>query len=162
MSNPAPLAVRFARSVSPEPNSGCWLWTGAISWSGYGKIAPDGGPRHRRLKAHRVSFELHVGSIPPGLVICHHCDNRLCVNPAHLFLGTRAANLEDMTKKGRRAAGEGNGGSVLTDDSVRSIRAGYDNGDSQYALGRRFGVSQATISRAVRGQSWSHIKGTNT
>jgi hypothetical protein len=75
----------------------CWSWTGALDSGGYGQCGRD-----RRLhKTHRVAWMLTHGEIPDGLVVCHHCDNRRCCNPAHLFVGTQGDNVRDMVRKGR-------------------------------------------------------------
>lgn len=76
--------------------SGCWEWQGDTS-HGYGRIWRG----KRRYAAHRVAYELSVGPIPDGMCACHHCDNRLCVNPAHIFIGTQKDNMQDWTKKGK-------------------------------------------------------------
>lgn len=90
---------KFEARYYPEPNSGCYLWTGRIDGSGYGSF--QDGPRPRR--ASRVSWEFYVGPIPVGLNVLHRCDNRVCVNPGHLFLGTIRDNVLDMVSKGRHA-----------------------------------------------------------
>ena len=88
---------RFEAHISPEPMSGCWLWTGTESRHGYGQIRINGSP----MLAHRLSYELHKEPIPEGLSVLHHCDNRLCVSPDHLYAGTTADNIHDMLNRGR-------------------------------------------------------------
>ena len=92
-----PLKDRFLSKVS-KSESGCWEWTGNIAGGGYGYIHAEG----KLKRAHRVSHELFVGPIPEGLNVLHTCDNRKCVNPAHLFVGTQKDNLLDCYNKGRR------------------------------------------------------------
>lgn len=88
---------RFDANVCPEPNTGCWLWTGATTKHGYGHLNING----RYVKASRLSWELHNGPITDGLCVLHKCDVRSCVNPEHLFLGTNQDNMDDMWRKGR-------------------------------------------------------------
>lgn len=97
------LRTRFEASYIPEPNSGCWLWLGCVvpqvGGGNYkrGQISVDGRGRY----ASQISYELHVGEIPVGTIICHRCNNSLCVNPEHLYAGTHRQNSEDMVRAGR-------------------------------------------------------------
>lgn len=93
---------RFEEKIFYSPD-GCWYWTGAVYMQGYGVLTHE----QRHLKAHRVAYELYKGKIHSGLFVCHHCDNKLCLNPDHLFLGTHLDNMLDMTLKGLRPRGGG-------------------------------------------------------
>lgn len=119
-----------------------------------------------------MSWELHFGPIPDGMLVCHRCDNPPCVRPDHLFLADHAGNIADSTAKGRRAAGERNGmrthplikrgelngHATLTADQVREIRVRYAAGGvRQVDLATAFGVPQTQISRIVRGTAWGHV-----
>jgi len=125
---------------------------------GYGFFGFNG----RTSRANRVAWELTYGPIPEGLVVCHRCDNRRCVNPAHLFLGTVADNVRDMDQKGRRRAcrGEDRRNAKLTEHHVRVIRYLRDNGVSlsQRRQAEMFGVNHTTIERIGTRREWGHVQ----
>lgn len=147
------IRERFDEKWTPEPFSGCHLWTSTISIYGYGHFLIGG----KIFRAPRVSWELHKGIIPSGLYVCHKCDTRSCVNPDHLFLGTPAGNIRDAVNKGRwtHLRGEGNGQSKLTDSAVVIIRNSPAVHGSE--LARRFGVSPPTICRVRKRDGWRHL-----
>ena len=155
---------RFDQKWIPEPNSGCWLWT--ANWSataGYGLFCRI--PRVPAEGAHRSAWILYKGPIPDGLHVLHHCDNRLCVNPDHLFLGTHTDNMRDAAAKGRLSwnsiekprnlpRGILHHGSKLTEQDVIEIRS---KKMSQEKLARKFGVSRKTVQRVQYRKNWTHL-----
>lgn len=148
-----PLLERFEAKVSPEPTSGCWLWTAYLMPNGYGLIG-RGGSGEGMEYAHRAAWMLYRGPVPAGRFVCHRCDNRACVNPDHLFLGTHADNMRDMSSKRRSAVGSRNGQARLSPQSASEARRMKSSGIPQAQIARALGVSPMTISRLVRGQSW--------
>lgn len=135
----------------------CWLWNGSINSHGYGQVAV-GYPGSRPETASRVAYEAWVGPIPQGMAVCHQCDNPPCINPAHLFLGSKAANNADMRGKRRDANGERHGGHRLTDAQVAEIRARYAGGDVyQKDLAKEYGVSQQLVSLIVRSRRRARV-----
>ena len=89
--------LRFESKINKLPNGGCWIWNGGNNEKGYGMIQVGG----KQIRAHRLSYELYVGAVPPGMLVCHSCDNPPCCNPKHLWLGTNADNQRDKLNKGR-------------------------------------------------------------
>lgn len=163
-----PIVDRFMQKVSPCPMTGCWWWDGSHGSEGYGRISV-GGRAGRPEVAHRVSWVLFRGAIPEGRYVLHRCDQRSCVNPAHLFLGSQQDNMDDMRAKGRAVhppiTGERNGYSRLTVKQAFEIRRRYVRGNpggrgeqsgSTRALAREFGVSQSAIQAIVGGRNWRH------
>lgn len=135
---------------------GCWIWIGALA---SGKSDPYGWVtfRGRQMNAHRASWMLHNGEIG-DLHVCHRCDVRRCVNPAHLFLGARSDNMQDMWNKGRhKSPAEGVVGSLsskLTVDQARDIYRRAKAGERTSQLAREYGVSDAAVSRIKSGANW--------
>ncbi len=142
--------VRVEDMVQMIPIAGCWIWAGYDSNKlGYGGIRING----RQQYAHRFSWEEAHGAIPSGMCVLHRCDVPACVNPHHLFLGSKRDNTRDMMHKRRdRFVGERNPGCKLTDEAVQMIRAGRD---SCVVAARNHGVSRSTITAIRRGETRS-------
>lgn len=145
---------RLEHYSTPEPNSGCWLWTGSVAGGGYGQTT-DG--RGKPMKAHRVSYETYVGPIPDGMMVCHKCDTRSCINPAHLFLGTARDNQQDAIAKGRNTRGSRHWASKLTEDKVSEVRRLITAGLSDGEIAERFDVVGGCIHHIRHGNSWKHV-----
>jgi hypothetical protein len=134
---------------------GCHYWTGCLNKLGYGEFY------FNRLvcKAHRAAFRIYKGDIPDGLQVLHSCDNRACVNPDHLFLGTAKDNMIDMTKKGRHCLVKGslNGRAKLTEVDVFLIREAIQDGCSREVIMKHFHIDRSTVNNIVRRKLWKHI-----
>jgi hypothetical protein len=142
---------RFWKKVIKS--DGCWNWIGCRKKQGYGNIRVDG----KTVMAHRVSWEMVNGSIPDGLCVLHKCDNPSCVNPDHLFLGTKMDNHCDMVDKGRRASfvGASNGRAKLTQEQVSVVKELYSTGRlTQREIGKLYGVTDVVVSYILSGKIW--------
>lgn len=148
----------FDELYIPEPNSGCWIWMGGLCFYGYGRIRTG---TKKADKAHRFSYSNFRGPIPEGLYVCHRCDVRCCVNPDHLFLGTHADNMADMSKKGRcrasRHRGVANPKAKLTENDVHQIRALRGHLTIR-RIGEMFGTTHGVISKIHLGKLWTSVK----
>ena len=147
--------ARFDKFWTPEPNSGCWIWIGARATDkGYGKFHINGSP----MLAHRASWTLYRGDVPPRMCVLHKCDIPACVNPDHLFIGSLSDNTRDSMKKGRyfRPSGELCGAAKLTEKQVEQIRHLIAGGLPQYEIAAMFGVSNHVISQIKLGKTWKH------
>jgi hypothetical protein len=166
-----PITARFWSRV--KKSSGCWLWQGSRTEDGYGRLwGVD-----REARAHRLSYELHVGEIPAGLRVLHRCDTPACVRPDHLFLGTDADNIADMHAKGRAnlparsgprhwmrlhperiARGSTMGRSNITEAMVSELRARHAAGGvTQRALAAQFGIGPKNLSLILKRKTWTHV-----
>jgi hypothetical protein len=161
---PTPLETRFWQRVFRGSDSDCWPWLGCQHNFGYGVLGLGGKSKPGRKNqdvAHRISWMIHYGSIPVGLFVLHKCDNPLCVNPAHLFLGTQTDNMQDMTKKGRRMHGQRHYHAKLKDSDVLDIRVRYRNGERITELAKQFGVTWETMAAVAKGRTWKHLEPAN-
>lgn len=147
---------RFFERIEKQTN-GCWIWTGAISDTGYGKACIG---HQRTMNAHKLMYLLVKGPVEEGFYVCHTCDNRACVNPEHLFKGSPHDNIHDMITKGRAKFpnpryGQLNPSSKLTWKEVRKIRKEYQPGVvTMKELGKKYGVTGTQIRHIVRNIHW--------
>jgi hypothetical protein len=148
---------RFLAKVRVQED-GCWIWTAAGHPTGYGRFGMSTG--HVDF-AHRASWRLHHGPIPSGKLVCHRCDVRLCVNPAHLFLGSHAENMQDASRKGRivlpsasYASDETHQVAKLTNAQVLEIR---NTPPGTRGLAKKFGVSRSAIWLARQGHTFRDV-----
>jgi hypothetical protein len=149
------LIKRFFEKFGVGQSNECWNWKASTAGRGYGQIKL---PKTRKqIYAHRLSYEIHNGELPDGMMVLHSCDNPRCVNPAHLSLGTGKENLEDMAMKGRHLYGERNTEHKLTEEQVNAIFDLSESGMSQHEISRRFDVGQPQVGRILRGERWLHV-----
>jgi hypothetical protein len=143
------ITARFRDKV--KKTATCWIWTGAKGTEGYGLFKIDG----KNKRAHRVAWELENGPILATLCVCHTCDNPSCVNPKHLFLGTRNDNTQDCIRKGRQKhpVGEDNSAHALTEWQVYQIR---EAPGSLSRIATLFKVSPTTVGAIKQGKTWKH------
>lgn len=137
---------RLLAKITKDEKSGCWNWTAASRGVGYGCLKIQG----KVIDAHRVSFMVHKGPIPPRMLVLHRCDNRACVNPDHLFLGAWTTNSRDAVEKGRVIPFKATREQPLTESELRQIKIDYQGGVSQRVLCRKYDVAPTTLKRLLR------------
>lgn len=144
---------RFEIKITKGLADECWLWTSATTDGRYGVFWFNGG----NVFAHRFAYELYVGVIPDGMCVCHHCDNGMCVNPSHLFLGTHKDNAADCAAKGRRKRNDGifNPRAKLNPDDIKEIWNLWRTGMFHKDIAKRFGVGREAIGKVIRGERWA-------
>jgi hypothetical protein len=146
---------RFWSNVK-KLQSGCWEWQRPTGGHRYGHLVIA----KQNVYAHRMAYKIYYLTDPMENLVCHSCDNTLCVNPFHLFLGTQQSNVDDMHRKGRHARGKMVPQSKLSEGQILDIRENYkprEPGQSMYALATKYCVSPATIFRAIHNVAWKHI-----
>lgn len=147
--NSVDLKIRFWQKVNKTRT--CWLWTAATNNMGYGRINVDG----KVMLAHRASYQMKFKVIPKGMCVLHKCDNPKCVNPKHLWLGTKKDNNLDRDSKGRSVLGEDRIQSKLNWLKVNKIRKMYKTAKySQRELAKEFEISQMIINHVVNNKAW--------
>lgn len=153
-----PILERLISKIHKDPTTECWEWQGTIDPKGYGRLHIDSIGR----PAHRISYLIHKGEIPAGMLVCHTCDNRRCVNPDHLFIGTNMDNMADMVAKGRqnKCRGEKHGKARLSASTVLAIRA-TDNGMTHGQIAERFGATKTQVADIKSGRSWKYLEAGN-
>jgi len=152
-----PMQERFDAYYCAIPIAGCWIWEGTLK-NGYGVLKQD----RRPIYAHRLSWELAFGQIPDGMEICHRCDVKQCVNPAHLFLGTHRDNMLDAWSKGRTKQPPARSGiahcmAKLSVDQVLAIRKRFVEGDKHKVIAMDFGITSVNVRHIGHGKTWRHI-----
>jgi len=156
-----PVAERFATKYRKDP-SGCWEWTGTYYVKKGVKVAvfklprAAKGQKSKSVSPARLSFELHKGPIPTGAMILHSCDNRMCVNPAHLSVGNHKQNMREMKERLRGALGSRNHNSKLTDQKVIELRRLYGTMPIE-ELASKFGITPACACMAICRYTWRHV-----
>jgi hypothetical protein len=161
------LARRFMTRV--RKSAGCWEWLGKpIKGKGYGRMVVNG----QTVRAHRLSYQLFTGPIPPGLCVLHECDNPICVRPDHLHVGTDLDNVRERCERGRSASGDRSGPRLhpeamtrgekhyaarLTAAAVRRLRRDRATGSTLMSLSRKYGISSTAVRKIVNRVTWKHV-----
>lgn len=152
MRKPEPIDVRLARRSRLNELTGCLEWQGAVDKDGYGflEIAKKG------YRAHRISYELHIGPIPNGFNVCHKCDNRRCINANHLFIGTQKDNMQDCSKKGRLRDQKGalSTSAILSPEDILKIRA---DTRTHREIAKVYNISCASVSLIKNYKQWTNV-----
>lgn len=144
---------RFNAGYIVNEQTGCWEWQKNIQMNGYGHMKHSGKTR----SAHRISYEMHHGEIPIGAYVLHRCDNRRCVKPDHLYLGTAKDNALDMKAKRRHSHGEQSTSSKVTEAQVLEMYELFDGGMGSIRVSRKFDICTTQAWHIKTGKSWAHL-----
>lgn len=162
------IEERFWSKIKIGSPDECWEWMGGLFTKGYGCFRVGGMVK----QSHRFSWEIHFGTIPQNKLVCHTCDNRRCVNPNHLFIGTNQDNMSDMVRKGRsakgkshglylhpdkRAIGQKHGRAKLSDIDIIHIRYQHELGAPNIELSKQYNIDSSVISEIINRKIWRHI-----
>lgn len=147
------MVARFWSYVQRSATDECWPWLRTRTSNGYGRLTL----RNQGWLAHRVAWTLTNGAIPKGVCVLHRCDNRLCCNPAHHFLGSYADNNADMRQKRRHAHGERQPISKLTESDVRAIRELRARGLKLFQIAEIFHIGVPNVSHICARKGWAHV-----
>lgn len=166
----------YSYLIIPENDNDCMRWTGQKNTDGYGQLRIGG----KKVNVHKLSYKIHLGVIPKDKCVCHSCDNRDCVNPKHLWLGTHQENIKDRDKKKRghflkesshfkkgsgfsmAQFGQEKWNAILTDEKVIEIRNMIEKGLTQREISKKFNIEVSNISRINTGKYWAHVKSNHT
>jgi hypothetical protein len=154
--SPPRLSIESQLQKHIKSSNGCWIFTGCLDRDGYGVF---GHGRNKQVRAHRMSYEFYVGSIPNGALVCHACDNPSCINPKHLFLGSAKDNTQDMIKKGRKASCKGSSHPLAKIDESDAlwIKQQRQLSRSLKDIAKDLNISFQTVSSICKGTTWKHI-----
>jgi hypothetical protein len=156
-----PAKERITRNISLNERTGCWEWQRFLNHGGYGRLVIGSRIDKTRttILAHRYAWITYVGAIPDGLYVLHKCDNRRCLNPDHLFLGSKLDNARDRDAKGRNRPliGTDQKAAKLTDEAVIRMRKLRASGISYIRIANMFCVHKKTCMNAIKGLRWKHV-----
>lgn len=150
---------RFWSKVDKKAPNECWVWKGSFKENGYPQLGVGSitnGTRTMRM-AHRLSWLIHFGEVPPKQFVLHHCDNPKCVNPNHLYLGNNADNMRDAANRNRICNGTRHSFAKLNPAKVRRIRKLFSKGKNCHQIAKSLGVASATIQQVIEGQTWRRV-----